>query len=167
VHGNLALGWGLPTFGPCASNHSQVILVDRYDKERVFTFKVKVKDAPNPSSEHTDTDTDTDTDKICPIRCGEGTIEKDGVCYGVRNTKGGDTTTTCAHYNWPTKYMPKNQCQCNDLCKKYNNCCSDHAHEKSCGKRDHPDHYMPNAPCQCNSLCVRYGNCCSDSYYNN
>jgi hypothetical protein len=105
-------------------------------------------------------------DEICPVRCGEGTVEKDGVCYGVRNTQGGDTTT-CAHYNWPTKYTPKNQCQCNDLCKKYNNCCSDHAHEKSCGNRGHPNHYMPNASCQCNDLCVRYGNCCSDSHHNN
>jgi len=45
----------------------------------------------------------------------------------------GGSTGFCQNKNCPTYYQPSWRCQCNDLCKKYGNCCDD-AHTCKGGK---------------------------------
>lgn len=54
------------------------------------------------------------------------------------------------------------ECQCNDQCEKYDNCCSDYSDLcETCESRG-CDSYSPSATCQCNSGCVNFDDCCPD-----
>ena len=114
----------------------------------------------------------------CNVRCGAGTVEMDGECVGRFATCAGlwdgvDAGTSATGLSQP-HYRPADPCQCNGLCVKYGNCCSDapillsqkdeptavanFCHSKGC-----PDYYEPSWQCQCNSRCTEFGNCCSDA----
>lgn len=87
-------------------------------------------------------------------------------------TSATSTTATCAPDDCSGGYQPLKQCQCNEQCRRYGNCCSNYqdicslrvanSTSGSCARHDCWWGYQPHRPCQCNSRCREFGNCCSN-----
>lgn len=95
------------------------------------------------------------------------------------------TAGSCDRFGCREEYVRWQDCQCNSLCAKYENCCYDYkvkcdkdrrvAEDRrvsaktqtnrwsgSCRQYSCSSGYVSSHACQCNSHCKRYGNCCSD-----
>lgn len=101
-------------------------------------------------------------------------------CTGFRHRKTHATNDQCSSIGCFADYNPSLSCQCNSLCERYNNCCSDFWNLCKFGNGN-PDptpapappatgcsaygcftDYDRSRPCQCNERCGTYGNCCDD-----